>query len=247
MKIIKEQTVAFTGNRDIITSTRITDRNLSNVLRTELTNKLEECYLHGKTIYLSGMAVGWDLICAEEVLNLKLKYVDVKLVAVIPFRGQEEKYINSDKQKYNMIINSADLVDIVSDGNYEMDVYHKRNDFLVAHASEFIAYHSGKMRSGTASTINKAKKAGLNVFNLFDELNDYFLISHPAKQFLQQHSYVNCFKFDKNGIILRSKNSDINIPFFQIEKIKMERGIFLLTLTTGVEYSISPFDDMINI
>ncbi len=134
MTINKEQTVAFTGNRALTTSTSRPDANLENVIRTELSFILEDCYRDGKLNYLSGMAVGWDMICGEEVLKLRAKYPDVKLIAVVPFEGQEAQFSQSEKRRYHNLLNEADEAIVIWKEDYTPAAYHKRNDFLVENA-----------------------------------------------------------------------------------------------------------------
>ncbi|MFR9545846.1 MAG: SLOG family protein [Rikenellaceae bacterium] len=247
MTIIKEQTVAFTGNRDLTTSTGRPDANLENVIRTELSFILEDCYRDGKLNYLSGMAVGWDMICGEEVLKLRAKCPEVKLIAVVPFKGQETKFSQSEKRRYHNLLNEADETIVIWKDDYDPAAYHKRNDFLVENASEFIAYHNGKPRSGTGSTINKARKAGIEVHNLYDELLDYFNITHPAKRFLQRYPYTTSFRYSREGIIISANDEILPISFTQIEHIDLCKGYIHIILNSGVELFASPISDEVKI
>ncbi|MFR9566326.1 MAG: SLOG family protein [Rikenellaceae bacterium] len=169
MELIREQTVAFTGSRALTTS-MANPNNVESTIRTALCSLLEECYNRGKRTFLSGMAIGWDMICAEEVLKLREKYHDIRLISVIPFEGQEERFSQRDKTRYHELLTEADDTIIITTSGYNANAYHKRNDFLVKNSSEIIAYDNGKPRSGTSSTINKAKKNGLKIHNLCVDL-----------------------------------------------------------------------------
>ena len=61
------------------------------------------------------MANGFDLIAAEEVLNAKKVFPYIQLKAVIPFKGQADRYTQADKQRYNAILAQADEVIILQD------------------------------------------------------------------------------------------------------------------------------------
>lgn len=150
MEIAKNQTVAFTGNRELTTSNGRSDANLENVLRTELSFCLEDCYKEGKNVFITGMAIGWDMLAAEQVLKFKETHSDVVLIAAIPFMGQELIYNETDKRRYKSIYEAANHCEFITDGGYNSDAYHKRNDWMIANCSEIIAYDSGKPRSGTA-------------------------------------------------------------------------------------------------
>ena len=168
MEINKEKTIAFTGNR-ILTSS---DGKESTTLKMEICEKLysllESEYLeNGYNTFLCGMALGFDTISALVSVQLKRKYKDIRFIAVIPFIGQDSKFSAEDKNIYSHLLGFADF-SIVTNGNqYSNESYHERNDFLLANASKLIAYHNGKSRSGTASTIRKAMIKGIKVENIY--------------------------------------------------------------------------------
>ena len=191
MEIAKETTIAFTGNRTL------TSPNVKHALALKmkicdlLYATLEREYLeNGYNTYLCGMALGFDTIAALVTTQLKRKYKDIRLIAVIPFVGQESKFSDHDKSVYKHLLAGADSVVVVSSDEYSNKepnnpsstqintpsnapthaAYHKRNDFLIANSSKIIAYHNGKPRSGTASTIRKAMEQGITVVNQFNRI-----------------------------------------------------------------------------
>lgn len=169
MEIIREKTIAFTGNRILTSSNGITGQNLRSHICQKLYNLLEEEYLNNGIInFMSGFAIGFDLLAASVILELKKKYSDIKLIAVIPFRGQEQKYSIIDKEIYREILLNADKEIVISQCYTSNDVYHKRNDYLIANSSKIIAYHNGMLRSGTSSTIRKAKLLGVEIMNIYE-------------------------------------------------------------------------------
>lgn len=232
MKITKAKTVAFTGNRTITTSDDTVDRNLENVIRTELSFILEELYEEGKTCYLNGGAIGFDLLAAEEVLKLRVKHPDVQLIIVVPFMGQELRYIPVDKLRYAEILQQADDKILIWEGGYNVIAYHKRNDFLVENSSEIIAYSNG-IGHGAGSTVRKAEAKGVKLLNIFDELQAYFAIQHPAKAFLQDYSDIPSFRYGRNGVIFQGCDQPYPIAFGEIEKIEQKGGTLLFFLKDG--------------
>lgn len=239
MEIAKEKTVAFTGNRLLTASDNRHDANLENVIRTELSFCLEECYQEGKNVYICGMAIGWDMLCAEEVLKLKTKYPDIVLIAAIPFMGQELMYSLKDKQRYKRIYEAADHREFITDRGYDKDAYHKRNDWMIANSSELIAYDSGKPRSGTASTVRKALIAGLEVLNMFDELRSYFITTHHAKRYLQNFPHVTSFRYGRDGVIFDGDNQPFPVNFEQISNVRQDGAFLKFELNNGVKYVAS--------
>lgn len=244
MKIIKEKTVAFTGNRELNTPDGRPDHNLINVIRTELYYALEDCYHEGKNTFLDGMAWGFDLLAAEVTLELKTKYPDIKLIAVIPFMGQELTFSQANQKLFKKINDAADERIFIRDG-YSNEAYHKRNDFLIDNCSEMIAYCNTNVKGvrgkghGTLSTIRKAEQKGLFVTNIFDELSDYFQNNSPAKKYLQRYSHIESFKFGRNGLLFDGAQSRIEVPYDNICDISDE-GLFLkISLNNGLTYNAS--------
>lgn len=56
-------------------------------------------YRAGYTTFLSGMADGFDMLVAGAILHPKMKHPQIRLVAVVPFKGQELGYSESDKSE----------------------------------------------------------------------------------------------------------------------------------------------------
>ncbi len=169
MKISPEISVAFTGNRDITPHRGLKCVDLDGSLRQLLSERILEVYHHGCRNFLSGGAVGFDLLAAEVVLSLKALCRDISLVLVIPFDGQDEKYSHEDKLMYERILREANQVIVINETGYDVAAYHLRNDFLVRHSSHIIAYSNGRGK-GTRSTIKLAKKLGVEVDNLYKTL-----------------------------------------------------------------------------
>ena len=69
--------VAFTGHRSI-------DHKKVESLKRELITIVKTLYAKGVRIYLSGMAIGFDMLAAEVILSLKPKLPSLKLISVIP-------------------------------------------------------------------------------------------------------------------------------------------------------------------
>ncbi|MFI3295856.1 MAG: SLOG family protein [Rikenellaceae bacterium] len=151
-KITKEKTIAFTGNRILTAPKGHVILNLERTIRKKLSALLEECYNEGFNIFISGMAVGWDMLCAEEILKFQSQHPEVRLIAAVPFAGQEAKYSPSDQLRYHNLLGQATTIITISEGGRTNKAYHDRNDFLIANAS----------------TIRKATDRGIEVVNVYD-------------------------------------------------------------------------------
>ena len=125
---------------------------------------LEELYARGFRTFLSGMAVGFDLAAAEAVLELRGRRPDVRLVAAVPFRGQEARFPQADRERFGRVLAAADAVEVLSPV-YHRGCYAVRNDFLVDNASVVVGYYDGQ-RGGTAYTFRRAYSRGVPVVNI---------------------------------------------------------------------------------
>ena len=153
-----KNTAAFTGHRCI----RCNDRQR---LRTELERTITTCYDSGIRHFLCGMALGFDMLAAETLLAVKAEYPDIRLTAVIPFRGQSFRFNFADKERYRSILGKADNVVCLSETYFD-GCFLRRNDYMLNHASHIIAYYIGEPKGGTFYTFRRAKRMGLEIHNL---------------------------------------------------------------------------------
>ena len=116
----------------------------------------------GVTDFLSGMAQGVDLWCAQIVLDLKKKNPALKLHAILPCEGQESKWTASAQALYRSILEQADEVVYVN-REYSANCMLERNRYMVDRASILLAVYNGTYRSGTGMTVRYAQKLGREV------------------------------------------------------------------------------------
>ena len=145
--------VAFTGHR---TYAGEAQEALYVLIRT-----LAE---QGATTFLSGMARGFDLSAAEAVLALRDAGLAIRLVAVVPFASQANRFSAEDRDRFRRVLATADEVILLA-SDYFRGCYQQRNDFLVEHAATLVAWYDGS-RGGTRYTFLKAMKCGLTLHNL---------------------------------------------------------------------------------
>ena len=109
----------------------------------------------GVTDWLSGMALGVDLWCAQIVLSLKEKNPALRLHCILPREGQEVKWPKAEQEQYHSILKRADEGVYVS-RDYHPDCMLERNRYMVDRASILLAVYNGTRRSGTGMTVNYA-------------------------------------------------------------------------------------------
>ena len=154
MKNEREITVTFTGHRTY-------DGSRDDAVR----EAIRRYYDRGFRVFLTGMALGFDLSAGECVAELKRELPELRLHCIVPFAGQRRSFGGEAGRRYDRLLELADEVTTLSP-RYDSRVYHVRNDFLVDNASAVIAWFDGSA-GGTEYTIHKALVSGLEIENLW--------------------------------------------------------------------------------
>ena len=97
---------------------------------------------------------------------MKTVYLDIRLTAVIPFRGQPGKFNPADKERYHFILGKADDMVCLSETYFD-GCFLRRNDYMLNHASHIIAYYNGEPKGGTFYTYRRAERMKLKITNLY--------------------------------------------------------------------------------
>lgn len=150
---------AFTGHRFYDFSQRV-------FIQERLTSAISEAYEHGIRNFISGFALGIDLMAAQLVQSLKCNLPGISLTAAIPFEGQAERYNIYDKRVYRRLLELADKVIVLSDCYYPR-CFLDRDEFMVENASYLIAYYDGREKGGTYYTVKKARARGIPIINVY--------------------------------------------------------------------------------
>lgn len=242
METPKEKKVAFiTGYSAEKIFCNNEDKNLLHVAYTELYRLLLELYKQGYTHYYSGMSEGVDMLAANAVLDFKDEHPDVRLVAVVPFKWQQERYSTTGKNDYKYICSEADEVVTLAEEFAGNNFYLRRNDYLVENCSTMVCYHDGQC-DVMAQAYNRAEKAGIPIINIYERLSDYLSNDSEAKKILQLFSCVENFNYCKEGIMLGSLDDNPTIvPFECICKVDTSQDKLHITLQNGEVYEVSLF------
>ena len=153
-----EAACAFTGHRPKSFPWGYDENAPSCVLLKEvLASQISALAEQGVTDFLSGMAQGVDLWCAQIVLDLRKKNPALKLHAILPCEGQERKWTASAQEHYRSILAQANEVIYVGQ-EYSRNCMLKRNRCLVDHSSILLAVYNGTYQSGTGMTVRYAQR-----------------------------------------------------------------------------------------
>ncbi len=159
LKFDRTVSAAFTGHR-------FYDFSQREFIQERLTSAISEAYDHGIRNFISGFALGIDLMAAQLVQSLKCNLPGISLTAAIPFEGQAERYNIYDKRVYRRLLELADKVIVLSDCYYPR-CFLDRDEFMVENASFLIAYYDGREKGGTYYTVKKARARGIPIINVY--------------------------------------------------------------------------------
>lgn len=155
---MKEFTCAFTGHRPKSFPWKYNETAPDCVLlKGVLAEQIKALADRGVTDFLSGMAQGVDLWCAQIVLDLKEKNPALRLHCILPCEGQEIKWPVAERERYHSILRQADEVVYVN-RTYHSDCMLERNRYMADRASILLAVYNGTQRSGTGATVRYAQK-----------------------------------------------------------------------------------------
>ena len=159
IKFCEAATAAFTGHRWY-------DSSRKHSVRKRIEECVREAYRNGITNFISGMAIGFDLLAAELVLSLKQECPAITLTAALPFGEQASRFNERNKSRYYKCLSQADDIVILSN-DYTAKCYLERDRFMVEHSSLLIACYDGRNKGGTFWTVNYAARIGKNVINIY--------------------------------------------------------------------------------
>ncbi len=156
-------TCCFTGHRKLPKASLFS-------IRSEVCRQIQSAYNRGYRRFVSGGALGFDTLCATEVLSFREAHPDVSLILVYPCLGQDSMWHEHDRQIYKRIFDECDECFCMR-REYTSFCMHERNRAMVDESSLVIAYLENK-RSGTAYTYRYAVENGLEIINIASKNGD---------------------------------------------------------------------------
>ena len=151
-------TACFTGHRTLNGKYDGADWNrLSGYMAEVLIPKL--CKEYRITNFISGMALGVDMLAAEWVLYHKNRYAEPLLLeAAIPYRDQSKIWSEEEQRRYQSILKRCDVVKILHGRRHANWKLNKRNEYMVDKAQYVIAIWDGFKKGGTYNCYKYAEK-----------------------------------------------------------------------------------------
>jgi len=119
---------------------------------------------NGYKKFISGMAMGADMICAEVVLSLKILYPHIKLECAVPNYAFTENWRDEDVRRFTSILTRADNIRYVSAGKvYSVRELMLRNIYMVDASELVMAVYTEGESGATRNPIDYAKSKGKEV------------------------------------------------------------------------------------
>lgn len=144
----------FTGHRNIPAEDIVS-------VKFDLDITLRSLIAKGVSAFYCGAARGFDTMAAETVIHLKKTYPFLKLYLILPCRGQDVYWNESDKRKFAFILSHADDVQCLYE-SYNKHCMYERNKALIDSADICVCYLREKT-GGSAFTVALAAKRGLHI------------------------------------------------------------------------------------
>jgi len=131
-------------------------------LKSDLEQAIERAAGDGYRRFVTGMAQGVDMWCAEMVLDMKEDGQPFTLEAAVPARGQAARWNAPLKKRHERILRLCDNVICIGD-SLDRETLLMRNRYMLSQSSLVIAV-ARKKSGGTAYTVNLASRLGITVW-----------------------------------------------------------------------------------
>lgn len=159
----KSTTACFTGHRSQKLPWRFNESDPRCLaMKQQLNAEIESAIQRGYRTFLSGMALGFDMMCAEAVIEFRRKYPDITLIGAIPCEDQDCKWQERDKKRYRALLEQLDGKRCIYDTYVGVECMLERNRYMVNRSSLLIALFDG-LPGGTKKTIDYAMSQGLEI------------------------------------------------------------------------------------
>lgn len=167
----KDKTCCFTGHRpDKLPWGENENDPRCRRLKRSIAQAVEDAYVAGCTHFITGMARGVDLYCAEAVLELREAEGDITLECARPCETQADSWPQAEQERYRSILDRCDFETLVQH-SYDRFCMIRRNQYMVSRSGRIIAVYNGVPKGGTYQTLAYAMKKGLDTHIL--DLEDF--------------------------------------------------------------------------
>lgn len=133
------------------------DSVIAEWIETEIRKAIKDGY----TTFITGMSMGTDILAGEIVVRLKAEFPDIKLIAISPYPGFEQKWRQEHRKRYRDLIRDADLLKYAAP-KYAVDALEKRGAFLIRHSARILLVN-GRDTGSVYEIEEQSRIAGLDM------------------------------------------------------------------------------------
>jgi len=116
--------------------------------------------IENPTKIISGLAIGFDTWLAQIAYKLKIPFI-----AAVPFIGQESIWPKQSQKLYLELLELADEVVIVSEGEYSAKKMQIRNEWMTDRSDKVLACWDGS-DGGTGNCVRYANSVGKEIIRI---------------------------------------------------------------------------------
>ncbi len=163
---LNSSTMCFLGDKPKKLPWKINEMDEScNILKTKLKNLIEFYILSGYNTFISDLAIGFNIICAEIVISLKLDYPHITLIGALPYKNQESGWTKLEKMRYYNVLKNTDKIRCIYETYPDSKHLNENKSYMINNSSLIITFYDGKT-SEIDSAIKYAKKQGIKIISL---------------------------------------------------------------------------------
>ena len=164
--MVRSKTCCFTGHRPQKLPWGFNENDPRFLaMKERLRSAIVEAIEDGYTYFVSGMALGFDMVAAELVLELRKQYPGISLECALACEGQEKVWLPKTKLRFTRVIMQASNVTYFTK-EFTRTCMDERNLLMVNKSSLIITLYDGKP-GGTKKTLDVARAMGSRVVNVF--------------------------------------------------------------------------------
>ena len=150
---------AFTGHRPKSLPWKYNENSEKYItFKERLENLIQELINKSYSHFIVGMAEGFDTLVCEVLIDKRSQGYNVFIEGAIPCLGQESKWSEYSKKRYNNLVSQLDKKTVLKP-YYTSTCMQERNDYMLKNSELLVACYANGY-GGTLSTIKKAQRLG---------------------------------------------------------------------------------------
>lgn len=165
-QLVPRRAVAFTGHRPMRLGGYDETTPKWRAVRRALDYEIRTAIADGYDTFITGLALGVDMVAAELVLESKRRLAPefpIYLVGAAPFIGHTVRWPETARRRIANIVVALDQLVFTSEGGYEAWKMHRRNEWMIDHSAYLIAVWDGQPGGGTYQAVSYATRKGVPI------------------------------------------------------------------------------------